>query len=165
MPRLSMRKSLMMVSLNLKLVGRFFEINQSGMHTMRTLMDLTKESILRQKLLTCHLTASADPVTDLPRPTGCKKAKEELNRKGKGKVSSSIMDEIDKLIEGQQKSKEDRMEILDRHQQIAADKKESARLTHRAAQENKEAKLLEKEGKKHDKESKLLETYKALSDD
>ena len=108
------------------------------------------------------LTVSTDAVTDLQRPIGCKKAKEELNRKGKGKVSSSIMDEIDKLIEGQQKSKEDRMEILDRHQQIAADKKESARRTHLAAQENKEAKLLEKEGKKHDKESKLLETYKAL---
>ncbi|CAD6273094.1 unnamed protein product [Miscanthus lutarioriparius] len=99
---------------------------------------------------TIDLTASADAVTDLQRPIGCKKAKEELNRKGKGKVSSSIMDEIDKLIEGKQ--------ILDRHQQIAADKKESARLTHLAPQENKEAKLLEKEGKKHDKESKLLET-------
>jgi hypothetical protein len=62
------------------------------------------------------LTASSDAVSYLQCPIGCKKAKEKLNKKGKGKVSSSIMDEIDKLIEGQQKSKEDRMEILDRHQ-------------------------------------------------
>ncbi|KAF8729187.1 hypothetical protein HU200_017771 [Digitaria exilis] len=94
---------------------------------------------------------------------GCKKAKEEeRSGKGKGKGSSSTMDEIDKLREVQAKSKEDHIEVLERHQQIAAAKKESARLNHLAAQEKKEAKLLEKEGKMHDKESKLLETYKSL---
>ncbi|RLN39996.1 hypothetical protein C2845_PM01G36820 [Panicum miliaceum] len=93
---------------------------------------------------------------------GCKKAKDERSGKGKGKGSSSTMDEIDKLRECQAKSKEDCIEVLNRHQQIAADKKESARLIHLAAQEKKEAKLLEKEGKMHDKESKLLETYKSL---
>ncbi|RLN29790.1 hypothetical protein C2845_PM05G32240 [Panicum miliaceum] len=93
---------------------------------------------------------------------GCKKAKDERSGKGKGKGSSSTMDEIDKLRECQAKSKEDHIEVLNRHQQIAADKKESARLIHLAAQEKKEAKLLEKEGKMHDKESKLLETYKSL---
>ncbi|RLN03205.1 hypothetical protein C2845_PM13G10110 [Panicum miliaceum] len=108
------------------------------------------------------LTSSTDVVSDLPRPGGCKKAKGERSGKGKGTASSSTMDEIDKLREVQAKSKEDRIEVLERHQRIAADKKESARLKHLAAQENKEAKLLEREGKMHDKESKLLETYKTL---
>ena len=111
---------------------------------------------------TVDLTSSTDVVNDLPRPGGCKKAKEERSGKGKGKASSSTMDEIDKLREVQAKSKEDRIEVLERHQRIVADKKESARLKHLAAQENKEAKLLEREGKMHDKESKLLETYKPL---
>ncbi|KAG0523187.1 hypothetical protein BDA96_07G102500 [Sorghum bicolor] len=48
------------------------------------------------------LTASSDAVSYLQCPIGCKKAKEKLNKKGKGKVSSSIMDEIDKLIEAQE---------------------------------------------------------------
>nr|XP_034581101.1 glutathione S-transferase T3-like [Setaria viridis] len=108
------------------------------------------------------LTSSPDVLNDLPRPVGCKKAKDGSKGKGKGKGSSSTLDEIDKLREGQAKSKEDRIEVLERHQQIVADKKESARLNHLAAQEKKEAKLLEKEGKMHDKESKLLETYKSL---
>ncbi|XP_004986366.1 glutathione S-transferase T3 [Setaria italica] len=108
------------------------------------------------------LTSSPDVLNGLPRPIGCKKAKDESKGKGKGKGSSSTLDEIDKLREGQAKSKEDRIEVLERHQQIAADKKESARLNHLAAREKKEAKLLEKEGKLRDKESKLLETYKSL---
>nr|TKV92433.1 hypothetical protein SEVIR_9G162500v2 [Setaria viridis] len=108
------------------------------------------------------LTSSPDVLNDLPRPVGCKKAKDESKGKGKGKGSSSTLDEIEKLREGQAKSKEDRIEVLERHQQIAADKKESARLNHLAAREKKEAKLLEKEGKLRDKESKLLETYKSL---
>ncbi|KAF8780635.1 hypothetical protein HU200_001237 [Digitaria exilis] len=109
------------------------------------------------------LTSSPNVVNNLPRPGGCKKAKEEeRGGKGKGKGSSSTMDEIDKLREVQAKSKEDHIEVLERHQQIAAAKKESAKLNHLAAQEKKEAKLLEKEGKMHDKESKLLETYKSL---
>ncbi|RCV27557.1 hypothetical protein SETIT_5G334100v2 [Setaria italica] len=108
------------------------------------------------------LTSSPDVLNDLLRPVECKKAKDESKGKGKGKGSSSTLDEIDKLREGQAKSKEDRIEVLERYQQIAADKKESARPNHLAAQEKEEAKLLEKEGKMHDKESKLLETYKSL---
>ncbi|KAF8722038.1 hypothetical protein HU200_022665 [Digitaria exilis] len=92
---------------------------------------------------------------------GVRKLKKK-NVVGKEKDSSSTMDEIDKLREVQAKSKEDQIDVLERHQQIAAAKKESARLNHLAAQEKKEAKLLEKEGKMHDKESKLLETYKSL---
>lgn len=108
------------------------------------------------------LTSPPNVANNMPRPGGCKRAKEERSKKGKGSNSSSTMDEIDKLKEVQAKSKEDHIEVLERHQQIAAAKKESARLNHLAAQEKKEAKLLEKEGKMHDKESKLLETYKSL---
>nr|CAB3491503.1 unnamed protein product [Digitaria exilis] len=80
------------------------------------------------------LTSSPVVVNNLPRPGGCKKAKEEeRSGKGKGKGSSSTMDEIDKLREVQARSKQDHIEVLERHQQIAAAKKESARLNHLAA--------------------------------
>lgn len=107
-------------------------------------MDLTKKNSESEIV---DLSSSHDVVNDLLRPGGCKKAKDERSGKVKGKGSSSTMDEIDRLRECQAKSKEDRIEVLNRHQQIAADKKESARLIHLAAQEKKEAKLLEKEGK------------------
>ncbi|RLM87310.1 hypothetical protein C2845_PM04G28510 [Panicum miliaceum] len=93
------------------------------------------------------LTSSTDVVSDLPRPGGCKKAKDERSEKGKGKVSSSTMDEINKFRKVQTKSKEDRIEVLERHQRIAADKKESARLKHLAAQENKRQNYLKGKGK------------------